>query len=130
MKNFTLLAFMILFLSACVKEDIAPLVTDSPDGITRLYVKVTFFDCYSGQSCPNTADVPVSNADVYLYENGNNITDGKTPLMQGQSDGAGLVRFEKLENSKYDLEVNCTYGTIKQKVHVEEGKTTRINIRY
>ncbi len=131
MKNFTLLAFVMIFLSACVKEDLTPLISESPDGITRLYVKVTFSNCDdSGQNCCNTEYVPVSDAEVYLYGDVDETAEVKFPLIEGKSNSAGIVKFENLENSEYDLEVKSLHGIIKQKVFIQEGKTTRIETRY
>ena len=130
MKNFTLLAFVILFLASCAKEDITPLVTESPDGITRLYVKVSFLDCYAGQNCTNTEYVPVNNAEVYLYDNENGVVEGKNALMDGQTDGAGLVKFEHLENGEYLVKVHCEHGDMEKEVTVEPKKITRIELRY
>jgi len=130
MKKFTLLAFMILLLSACVKEDIGPLVTESADGVTRLYVKVSFYDSSVSNGCDKEALIPVTNAQAVLYEKNDEVTDEKIAIMQSQTDLAGLAKFEYLENSEYDLEINSQHGTLEQKVNIAEGKTTRIHIRY
>ena len=131
MKNFTLLVFVILFLSSCAKEDITPLVTESPDGITRLYVKVTFKDCYSQQNCGNGYDfVPVANAAVFLYKDENSSIDDKNALTQGLTDGHGLAKFDAVEDGQYFIEVTSSYGKKDKKVVVEAGKITRIEIRY
>ena len=130
MKNFTLLTFLILLLSACVKEDIGPLISDSADGVTRLYVKVSFYDDSASHGCGDEELVPLYNAKAVLYENSNEVTDGKIAIMQSQTNLAGLAKFEYLESSEYDLEVNSPHGTIEQKVHIEAGKTTRISLRY
>ena len=130
MKNFSLLTFAILFLSACMKEDVRPLVSESPDGITRLYVKVSFYDDSDDHGCGDEILVPVNNGEAFLFENSNETTDGKIIVMQGQTDGAGLVKFENLENTEYDLEVKSSHGTLEQKVFVQKGKITRIELRY
>ena len=131
MKNFTLLAFVCLLLSACAKEDIVPIVTGSTDGTTQLFVKVTYKDCYSDQNCGTDNYIPLDNAEVYLYENESASLEGKGALMQEITDDAGLVKFLELENTKYYLEViGGTKGKKSQKITLEPGKTTRIQFKY
>ena len=130
MKNFTLLAFVFLLLSACVKEDITPLVSESEDGVTRLYVKVSFYDDAGSHGCGDEVLVPIHNAEAILYEKSNEAAEGKIVLMNTQTNLSGLAKFEHLENDSYDLEVKSAHGVLEQTVFVEKGKTTRLDLRY
>ena len=130
MKNFTLLAFVFLLFSSCVKEDLTPLVIESEDGITRLYVKVSFYDSSLDHGCGEGEVVPVTDGEAFLYVKSNETADGKFSIMQGQTDAAGLIKFENLEGSDYELEVISPYGTKEQNVFAVSGKTTRIQVRF
>ena len=132
MKNFTLLAFVALLLSACAKEDFVPIISDSPDGTTQLYVKVVYSECdYDNQECDADKLLPLENSEVYLYENEDANIEGKSALMYDFVDDAGIVKFKDLQNTEYFLEViSRTKGTKTQKVTVETGKIKRIQIKY
>ena len=130
MKNFAFLAFILLLFSACQKEDITPAIFDSSDGITRLYVNVSFNDCYSGQNCDASSSIPVYNADVYLYEKKEGVVDGEGAVLHDLTNGGGIAKFENMESKKYVLEVNCQQGNSEQEVYIEAGKTTKVNIKY